>query len=656
MGSRIVISESQYNRLFLNGVDIVDTIFINEQNKKNNIIILPGANAGEIQEFLKSKGFYNGNVDWDFGDDSVEAFAKYYRKFGPIKTIEELYDELNVMGYDVGKKTGKIFGPKMAKVISDLIKKKESNPGDKVLQTSEKCRPVCNEMTDEEFEETLNWVFPDSKNTKALLPDWKINNRECMRCHSWNHGGKQEYARLLNYAQFTDSDIVNSEKFQYYRQWNNDIEVLYNQMMPWNEILYKYRHDILDVLSVIAYFFGPIGVGISMALEAINGGLYYAEGDETSAILCWVFMAIPITGPLVRKLTAPTVKNIVKYFRKLNKIGENMSISEKEAKRMIQDLNKTLNKTEKKIVEEMTDPKVIKKIQNTNKKEAKKILKDRLKQDPELYKQYLKYETSFGKNSKFIQELLNPTMLEKFIFAGAVFGGMSLASSGKLENFGQYVTEKLVQLGWISADASVEEKQANIENYDKILDKYKNKSFGVKSDKVLKELSIQFHQELDTNINFDKKVYEYDLPAKVELINSELEQKKIILNKLKNIPEGKLRDFDNYKWAQLCKGKNKLSVSSNITPEIEEFLNDDMFNIRRIKSSDLGSDYEYASDEDGLWYFKKTGEDSWKLVTDCMALLKIETAMEKDLDSDIDTEGEVFDIYRNDVDIEYKNF
>ena len=47
------------------------------------------------------------------------------------------------------------------------------------------------------------------------------------------------------------------------------------------------------------------------------------------------------------------LKNIVKYLRKLNKIGENMSISEKEAKRMIQDLNKTLNKTEKKIVEEM---------------------------------------------------------------------------------------------------------------------------------------------------------------------------------------------------------------------------------------------------------------------------------------------------------------
>jgi hypothetical protein len=225
-----------------------------------------------------------------------------------------------------------------------------------------------------------------------------------------------------------------------------------------------------------------------------------------------------------------------------------------------------------------------------------------------------------------------------------------------MENFGQYVMEKLVELGWVDADAPVEEKQAIVENYDNLFDKYKNKSYGVKTDEDLKDLKIEFYQELDTNVNFDKIVHDYDLPAKVELINSELEQKKIILNKLKNVPEGKLRDFDNYKWAQLCKGKNKITSNVIITPEIEEFLNDEMFNIRRIKSPYLGSDYEYASDEDGLWYFKKTGEDSWKLVTDCMALLKIETAMEKDLDSDIDTEGEIFDLYRNDIDIEYKDF
>jgi hypothetical protein len=680
---KIILTENQYNRIFLGDVLNIEGVYINEQNKNsfhddpvrkkiNETIILPGANAGEIQEFLKIKGFYKGNVDYDFGDKSAEAFAKYYKKFGPMKTLRELYDELKVMRYPVGEEFG--FGPKMAKVISDLIKKKESKSGDQVIQTSQKCTRSCGEMSEDEFNEALNFVFSpkgkswllgkDSETTKTddylqpgqqLVPDWKLNNRECMRCHTWNHGGKQEWQNIQTYARL-NPDFVNSEKFQYYKQWKDDVNILYQQMVPWDEIIYKYRHEIIDVLTVVAYFFGPIGVGISIALEGFNGVLYAQEGDWTSAIMCWVFMAIPAGGPLIRRLTAPVAKNIVKYFKNLSKITENMGLSEREIKKKIAELNKTLSKTEKEIVEQMTDPKVIKEItETTSKREAKQKVIQNISQNDELYKNYLRWERGFGKGSKFLKELFNPTAFEKFMYAGAIMGAYYLDKSGKMEDFGQFVLKQLIKLGWVE-DTSVEVEKAMEEELNEIVEKFTNPNFGDITDEERDKLAIDFGKELDTTLNLYVKVHEYDLPGKVELIKSELPVKEKLLKKLEGVSDDNLRDFDNYKWAQLCKGKNKISVSSNITPEIEEYLNDKMFNIRRIKSSDLGSNYQYASDEDGLWYYQKTGEDSWTLVTDCMALLKIETAMEKELDSDIDTEAELFDLYKDDIDIEYKDF
>lgn len=668
---KIILTENQYNRIFLKDLLEIDGVYINEQKEKKTII-LPGANAGEIQEFLKIKGFYKGNVDYDFGDKSAEAFAKYYKKFGPMKTLRELYNELKVMKYPVGDKFG--FGPKMAKVISDLIKKKESKSDDQVIQTSQKCSRSCGEMSEDEFNEALNFVFSpegkswllgkDSETTKKddylkpgqqIAPNWKLNNRECMRCHTWNHGGKQEWQNIQTYARL-NPDFVNSEKFQYYKQWNDDVNILYQQMLPWDEIIYKYRHEIIDVLSVVAYFFGPIGVGISIALEGLNGMIYAQEGDWTSATLSWIFMSIPLGGPLVRRLTAPVAKNIVKYFKNLKKITENMGLSEREIKKKITELNKTLGKTEKEIVEKMTDPKVIKEITETSsKREAKQKVIQNIAQNDELYKNYLRWERGFGKGSKFLKELLNPTAFEKFMYAGAIMGAYYLDKSGKMEDFGQFAMEQLIKLGWVE-NPSVEVEKAMKEELNEIVEKFTNPNFDDITEEERDKLSIDFGKELDTTLNLYVKVHEYDLPAKVELIKSELPVKEKLLKKLEGISNDDLRDFDNYKWAQLCKGKNKISISSTITPEIEEYLNDKMFNIRRIKSSDLGSNYQYASDEDGLWYYQKTGEDSWTLVTDCMALLRIETAMEKYLDSDVDTEAELFDLYRNDVDIEYKDF
>lgn len=108
MGNRIIITESQYGRLFLD-----------EQKLPKSDTI------GAIQQFLKDKGVYKNKVDSDFGDETAKAFAQYYYNINTnIDTVNKLWKKLKSEGRDVGNTSG--FGPKMGKVVSGMINFKEN--------------------------------------------------------------------------------------------------------------------------------------------------------------------------------------------------------------------------------------------------------------------------------------------------------------------------------------------------------------------------------------------------------------------------------------------------------------------------------------------------------------------------------------------------
>ena len=79
----------------------------------------PGANAGEIQDFLIGVG-HNITKDWTFGDGTATALGTYFYgvKKG-INSVSKLWSKLNEEGYDVGTTSG--FGPKMATAVSSKI-------------------------------------------------------------------------------------------------------------------------------------------------------------------------------------------------------------------------------------------------------------------------------------------------------------------------------------------------------------------------------------------------------------------------------------------------------------------------------------------------------------------------------------------------------
>lgn len=89
----------------------------------------PGANSYQIQKFLFADGWlpFESDIDGDFKDHSAKAFVRYYYGTGEDKktdTLLKLFDRLSKEGYkeELGTRTKTPFGPKMAKVLSNIIK------------------------------------------------------------------------------------------------------------------------------------------------------------------------------------------------------------------------------------------------------------------------------------------------------------------------------------------------------------------------------------------------------------------------------------------------------------------------------------------------------------------------------------------------------
>jgi hypothetical protein len=111
-------------------------ILLRERQLKKIVTLLtedtyPGANAYQIQKFLVADGWlpYESDIDGDFKDYSAKAFVRYYYGINEDKktdTLLKLFDRLSgekEYKEKLGNRTKTPFGHKMAKVLSDIIKK-----------------------------------------------------------------------------------------------------------------------------------------------------------------------------------------------------------------------------------------------------------------------------------------------------------------------------------------------------------------------------------------------------------------------------------------------------------------------------------------------------------------------------------------------------
>jgi hypothetical protein len=457
MINRIVISESQYSRLFLN-----------EQKP-----ILLGVNK-EFDSYVKynivnQNPILTEQLDWwgklkaEFGISPGTQF-----KNGVVAVAKKLHPDTAVP--ELKKGAEEIFKKFDDETINDLGKGSE-----------ELAKEVYNEIISPTYEyvkdvdlqksavEFSNWL---EKNVGRTIEDFGEYLSDSFKDAYYVLGRDLKMGRItkqvkdaVNYfIQQSNSGFGAQELVDGVKELSNKFDEktadkllgglvelgpkIKNEFDILGKQLYEYRHEIIDVLSVAALFIPIPGVNValSMVLEGINGGLYLAEGDELSGYLSFGFMFIPGVGPLYRRLTQKSIRKVMKII----KFSEGLSKSKgaKEASKYLLEISGKLTASELELLNKSL--KAMKANRTTVGKMSKKQFRDKAKKEQK----------------------------EKFIYAASISGGIYLDKSGKMVDFTEYVTKKLVELNIIDSDIPVEEIEVITDNFEDIYEKYESLDFG----------------------------------------------------------------------------------------------------------------------------------------------------------------------------------
>ena len=656
MGNRIVISESQYSRLFLNEQKPI-LLGVNKEFDsygKYNIVNQNPILTEQLDWWGKLKAEFGISPGTQF-KNGVVAVAKKLHPDTAVpeleKGIEEVYKKFDVNTInDLGKGAGELAKEVYNEIISptyeyvkdvDLQKSAvefsnwlEKNVGRTIEDFGD--------YVSDQFKDAYYVLGRDLKKGRITKQVKDAVNYFIQQSDS-GYGGQELVDGVKEISEKFDektADKLLSGLVELGPKIKKEFDIL-------GEQLYEYRHEIIDVLSVAALFIPIPGVNValSMALEGINGGLYLAEGDELSGYLSFGFMFIPLVGPLYRRVTQKGIRKVMKII----KFSEGLSKSKgaKAATDYLVEKGGKLTASELELLNKSL--KAMKANRTTVGNMSKKQFRDKAKKEQkEWYDEYKKVELGFGKGSRFLRELMNPTLLEKYIYAGFIATMITLDKTGVISSAAEVVVKGLISAGLMDKNITEEEVDQIGENIIKSLEEHMvNYGTSDMDYKSQEDMLLNIDNMVKTTISVLDTVPK--IPSRLEVLKLPINKQKEIVNNLQKkgiSSDMELRNFNIFKWAELCKGKNKLSIDVEIDEEKESWLNDRTFNYRYIKSPELGSDFEYASDEDGLWYYKKGEGVKWKLVSDCNSLLKIETALEKLNDKDIDTEGEVSDIIK----------
>jgi hypothetical protein len=656
MGNRIVISESQYSRLFLNEQQPIQLGVNKEFDSygKYNIVNQNPILTEQLDWWGKLKAEFGISPGTQF-KNGVVAVAKKLHPDTAVpelkKGAEEIYKKFDDETInDLGKGSEELA----KEVYNEIISPTYEYVKDVDLQKS--AVEFSNWLeknvgrTIEDFGEYLSDSFKDAyyvlgRDLKMGRITKQVKDAVNYFIQQSNSGyGGQELVdgvkELSNKFDEKTADKLLGGLVELGPKIKNEFDILGKQ-------LYEYRHEIIDVLSVAALFIPIPGVNValSMALEGINGGLYIAEGDELSGYLSFGFMFIPLVGPLYRRVTQKGIMKVMKII----KVSETLSKTKggSAASKYLLEKSGKLTASELELLNKSL--KAMKANRTTVGKMSKKQFMDKAKKEQkEWYSEHKKVELGFGKGSRFLHELMNPTLLEKYIYAGTITTMITLDKTGAISSVADVVVKGLISAGLMDKNITEEEVDQIgndiINSLEEHMVNYGTSDMDYKSQE---DMLLNIDNMVKTTISVLDTVPK--IPSRLEVLKLPINKQKEIVNNLQKkgiSSDMELRNFNIFKWAELCKGKNKLSIDVEIDEEKESWLNDRTFNYRYIKSPELGSDFEYASDEDGLWYYKKGEGVKWKLVSDCNSLLKIETALEKLNDKDIDTEGEVSDIIK----------
>jgi len=165
-----------------------------------------------------------------------------------------------------------------------------------------------------------------------------------------------------------------------------------------DDFLYKYRHEILDVISVAVLFIPIAGPFISGAVDMAHAGMYYQEGDDMMGNIMMGIAFLPggiqvfkaVKGAGVSKGVEKVTKEVIESGGKIT--GEALE------KKLKKELGEKVYNKSKNVIDDYFAV-INKSSTNTAYQQSVKEMTDLMAKTPAFYKEYLS-------NAKLVQKLL----------------------------------------------------------------------------------------------------------------------------------------------------------------------------------------------------------------------------------------------------------
>lgn len=634
MSKKIIISELQYRRVFLN--EQFNTISYSEEELKKQ--------KEELKRNLMDNGWPSSIISME-GKSSEEALARTL--LTGMKELNRLISEKVITG---------VKG-KYSVCVKGFGGCRNQNDGSYYMATN--FDDLVNNIKGKKIGE--HRVSDVVYNTDLYFNFGKVFNHVINRFKYNKNEGKSDLFPSGWWSFF--KDYYGSDNYTEIK--NRILSISPNEIKDNKETLNQYEkgtsiwdpsswdmdyHDWLDVAAAILFFI-PGGQPLALGIEVLNSASYAMEGDYTTGGIGLALTILPFGGPIIRRIGGKGVKKINRVVQKTNDyIKKNPKATSQEVGEFITKESKNLNSAELEALQTLTKPKNIKLIQKeveTISKLNKTELKKELTKRSDNLSEYL---YGYGSKSKYWERQITASLFERILIPSIILIGVF---SGKKTN--KEAAKELNENGFKSiTPKDIEQINGDISDLIEKIAGFDYENFEIiKQDSSKQQLLNDFNNIItivdtvgvESNIYIDQvKPYINDSKILYDIYN--------IITKdevLSDIEYRELSKDVEYKWYNFldCEEDSYSSSIINIDNEDRTQTKDYQNKINELGSPLFlrgDSKYEYI-EYNGFWFWKlKNNQSNWKLIKNCLGCSKLQRQLNKELNeinSQFDFENEL---------------
>lgn len=400
-------------------------------------------------------------------------------------------------------------------------------------------------------------------------------------------------------------------------------------------------HDVLQVAAAFAWFIPGLQPA-ALALEAVDAGIYFYEGDTFGGILGLAFVLIPGGMPIVRRLNRSGIKKVEKFVLNTEKhIKSNPNLTKKELGTYItkqKKLGKLTTEETKAVDEILINTKKINseltKLSKLSKTQRVKLLSEKSKEFEKLWGK----NVGWGKESKYWERQIDMKMWERLIIPTTFIGAVMYRNMSVDDAVMEFNDSGFENIN--SNDVEVMVK--DLDGLKETLKKYSGEDLKVIPDDTKKTQLIDDIFKIVTIVNVvgvESDIYKENVKPNIRDSKTlhDIYNTIVIDEQLKDVDYRNLSEDVDYKWYKTlgCE-KDPYSTTQKDIENEDSLKSDDIQNKIDSEGEILilrgDSKYEYRL-YGGYWFWKlKDGVNNWKVLKNCLGCSKLQRSYNEEIE------------------------